>query len=666
MGRFGGARTSIATGILLSLLAGCDANEPAQTPDDAASSLPDVDGGVIGNDDAMGASVPLLDDAGIPINTACLESPDGGLVLDLELVEVKGSIAITGLNAVPDCKQGLLVSPASNPARIHLVEKTDDHAIPVDCKGNFRALVPPGDYKLYATIYQTTGTGSFTWAVTLADTPIELRKSTTLPGPYTIAFHTFSGKVTFNEQQPFAQLASSGQSCFAMTLDERRTGAVFGTRAFFTADCAGNFSVPVPAGQYSVDLMGPVAGKEALTRVAAGNWPLNAEPIVVKGDTAMSGNVPLVKITGIVNTNIPMPCGARPSRIDLRASGTGTQFSLPLCNGGFDGFVSPGSYTTTLVQDVGNGDPQDVGNGSVRAPLGTSGTFSALSDRDNITMNVGFKTVTGSVFVDDVLSTNPENSGTATVVFLGKQSSGFTAWVTSGKPMQFSATLPADRYDIMVNAAKILPGGSYAEAKYFDITNDPPPMPFDIRLKSLVIRGEVQFGGLPPRADDCSGYTIIFQPDQAFAGITVIPTCVGGKMVFETRVYPGRYQIVVRRANADTEFPVPNIVFSSSMDNLIVPLAALDERPVRGFLKINGCLLRESANTCASTYTVTLRDAKQGVSYVMAPAFQDQPFSGRALPGNYRAYVRFSSTCPEAPFASVTDELLLPGVVLLP
>ena len=660
MARFGCVGISLVTGILVSLLAGCDADEPAKIPDAAATDLADTDGGALGNNDAMGTPVPLLDDAGIPTNTACLESPDASLVLDLELVEVKGSIAITGLNAAPDCKQGLLVSPASNPARIHLVEKSDDYAIPIDCRGNFRALVPPGDYKVYATIFQTVpeAGSSFSWAVTLADTPISLRKSTTLLGPYMIAFHTFSGKVTFNDQQPFAQLANSGQACFAMTLDERRTGAVFGTRAFFTADCAGNFSVPVPAGQYSVDLMGPVAGKEGLTRVAVGNWPLNVDPIAVKGDTSMTGNVPLVKITGVVNTNIPMPCEAGRSRIDLRASGAGTQFYLPLCNGSFEGFVGPGSYTTTLVQDVGNG--------SVRAPLGRSGTFSVVTDRDNITMNAAFKTVSGSVFIDDVLTTNPLNSGTATVIFLGKQSSGFTAWVPSGQPLHFSAPLPADEYAITVNAAKILPGGTYAEAKFFDITNDPPPMPLDIRLKSLLIRGEVQFGGLPPRADDCSGYTLNFQPDQAFGGITVIPTCVGGKMVFETRVYPGRYQIVVRRANADTEFPISNIVFSSSMDNLIVGLEALDERPVRGFLRINGCLLRESATTCASTHTVTLRDAKQGVSYVMAPAFQDQPFSGRALPGNYRAYVRFTSTCPEAPFASVTDELSLPGVVVIP
>ncbi len=660
MARFVCTGTSVAVGILVLFLAGCDADEPAKSQDGAASNLPGVDGGPVGIDDAMVNPVPLLDDAGIPTNTACLESPDADLVLDLEFVEVKGSIAITGLNAVPDCKQGLLVSPASNPARIHLVEKTDNYTIPVDCRGNFRALVPPGDYKLYATIFQTVPTAgsSFSWSVTLADTPIALRKSTTLLGPYTIAFHTFSGKVTFNEQQPFASLATSGQPCFAMTLDERRTGAVFGTRAFFTADCAGNFSVPVPTGQYSVDLMGPVAGKEGLTRVAVGNWPLNADPIAVKGDTSMTGNVPLVKITGVVNTNITMPCEAGRSRIDLRSSVAGTQFNLPLCNGVFDGFVSPGSYTSTLVQDVGSG--------SVRAPLGTSGTFSVLLDRDNITMNAAFKTVAGSVFVDDVLATNPQDSGTATVVFLGKRSNGFTAWVQSGKPMQFSVPLPADLYDITINAAKVLPGGSYAEAKFFDITNEPPPIPLDIRLKSIVIRGEVQFGGLPPRADDCSGYTLIFQPDQAFGGITVIPTCVGGKMVFETRIYPGRYQIVVRRANADTEFPISNVVFSNSMDNFVVGLEALNERPVRGFLKINGCLLRESAKTCASTYTVTLRDAKQGVSYVMTPAFQDQAFSGRALTGNYRAYVRFASTCPEAPFASVTDEVALPGFIVLP
>jgi len=665
MARVRGVPACITAGLFFWVVAGCDSEPRAKTAGDADLSLSHPDGGGAGDDDAMPAPAPLVDDSGIPTNTACIEAPDAGIVLDLQLVEVKGNIGLQGLDAVPDCKQGLLISPATNPTRIHLVDKTATHVLPVDCNGNFRGLVPPGDYKVYTTVHQTVvGSGSsFSWAVTLAPSEIAVRMPSNTIGPFTVPFHTLTGKVTFNGKEPFAQLEGAAKPCFEMTLEEQRSGGVPGTRGFFNADCAGNFSVRVPAGKYEIDLMGPVAGKEALTRLAKGNWILNPGGTQVKGDTSMSVDVPLVKLKGVVNTNIPMPCEGANSRIDLRTASSGTIFYLPLCNGAFDGFVSPGSYTTTLVQDLVE---QNTSVGSVRAPMGESGTFSVTADTDNLAMNTSFKAVTGSVYVDDALATNPQNSGTATVVFLGKRSSGFTGWVLSGKTMRYSAVLPTDSYDISVSAAQILPGGNHSTAKFIDINDAPPPSPLDVRLKTVVIRGEVRFGGGPPRADDCSGYLLNFQPDQAFGGINVTPTCKGGKMTFETRLYPGRYQIIVRRSNADTEFPVPNIVFSESSDNVVVDLKVLDERPVRGILRINGCLLRESASTCASTYTVTLREAKQGVAYVMAPAFQDQPFTGRALPGNYRASVRFSSTCAQAPFATVTSELALPGMLTIP
>ncbi len=656
------APTRSALLLLVVSSAACDheGQETGPAPDGAAAAFdgppPWPDGGL-----ASDALTVLLGDGGIPVGTSCLAAAADERTLDLTLVEVSGRVMVEGLAQTPDCSKGHLLSPASTPARVLLLGAAGNFVAPVDCAGNFRTVALAGRYNLIAALsWDGPAVGATSnWVSTLAS-DVDLRESRRFAEPFVVRFFPLTGTVTFNGRADLfaaANAVAPGAPCFVMTLDEQRSDGTGGNHLTFTADCAGHFSLPVPAGKYGLDLRGPAAGRQADVKLAAGDWRLTPTPLDVRGPTSFSADVPLVSVAGLVQAAFALPCAPAVSQLDLRHAQLGTIFALPLCQGRFAGFLSPGTYGPSLLTETGGGTLR----ARVAAPL------TVEADATDVRLAVATHAIDGALEVDGAAAIHLGDGVSARVVFLGESGNSFSVRIPPGSPIRFATHLAPDVYDLVINAQRTLPGGRFAKVNFLDLTQGPPAAALSITTTTIDIAGELTFSGQPAGGDRCAGYDVSLQSDNGFGVIAVPTQCQEGRLRFSTKAYPAQYRVAVQRPNARVEFLTPFTPFPESRTDLVMDLEALEEVQVTGRLRFNGCVLREPPGSCATRYAVTLRNPAGAVAYPLAAVALDQPFLGRVLPGTYTVYVRFilpdappgASPCASSPVGSAFSEVKL-------
>jgi hypothetical protein len=452
----------------------------------------------------------------------------GPVAIDVDVVHVQGEITIDGQ-----------VPPATgyDSGRLWLrnLDSGDEVLLGATHEGVIDVRVIPGSYALH---YELVAGGdnvpvnhdAYLYDVEVAsgdpETPMLLDVD--------VATVLLSGPITIASQTPPATAYENGR--LRLVGGEGKDDVVLGeTRE-------GEFSARVVPGTYDV-IYERIAGS---TMVPA-NTRATLSTIYAKTDGPMPIDVPVVALAGAFTINdAPPPADPEDDGlVTLRTAGGDAVVLGNTHDGGYTRMVVPGYYDVYYGQDQSSGGVPSNTNARVLVGLDAS------VDQDQLNIDIGKVTVSGSIMVDGM--TPPNSDYDDGHIYLRDIETGDSALLASTRAGSFTASVVPSLYEVVyvvetpgpelpINAASVLATIDTASQQQFDVNVD-----------VVALAGAVTIAGATPPQTSLESALLALRDARTGDELLLGSTASGS---FAQPVTPGDYLVFYRVQQSSGEVPL--------------------------------------------------------------------------------------------------------------